>query len=128
MATKKTPFSIRKRLDSFRYAGKGFAVLTAYEHNFRIHLIATLIALILGFWLKISPVEWCVIIFAIGIVLCAEALNTAIEVLCDRVTTDNDPLIGRAKDIAAAGVLFTATAALLTGIIIFLPKLILLLE
>ena len=117
-------FSFRSRFRSFRFAGQGIRALARYEHNFRIHICAALIALCLGFLLNISTVEWCLIIFAIAMVLGAEALNTALEVICDKITTERDPLVGRAKDVSAAGVLFVAISALIVGILIFLPKII----
>lgn len=123
---RREPFSYKKRIKAFKYAGRGFALLAAYEHNFRIHLFAALVAIILGFLLYVSTTEWCLIILCIGGVLTAEALNTSLEVLCNRVTKNRDTLIGKAKDIAAAGVSFTALAALIVGILIFLPKLLLL--
>ena len=116
--------TIRRRLQSFKYAGKGFTHLASCERNFQIHLCAAIIAILLGFVLEISANEWCIIIICIGSVFCSEALNTAIELLADRITTNRDHLIGKAKDVAAAGVTFTAVASLAVGLIIFLPKLI----
>lgn len=52
----------------------------------------------------------------------AEGFNTAIEKLADRVTREQDPLIGAAKDVAAGAVLLMAVASVVVGLIIFLPK------
>lgn len=60
---------------------------------------------------------------AISLVMSMEAMNTAMEVLCNRVTAERDPQIGNAKDVAAGAVLFAAIGASLTGLIVFVPKL-----
>lgn len=52
----------------------------------------------------------------------AEAFNTAVEKLADRVTREKDPLIATAKDVAAGAVLLMVLAAVVVGCIIFLPK------
>jgi diacylglycerol kinase (ATP) len=52
----------------------------------------------------------------------AEAFNSAIEKLCDKVEAEQDPVIGKVKDMAAAGVLFMALAAAIVGCMVFLPK------
>ena len=60
-----------------------------------------------------------------GAVLTAEAMNSAVEAIADLVSPEFHPLVKKAKDVAAAGVLMTAIAAAAAGLIIFLPKLIL---
>lgn len=123
----KQPFSWKKRLRSFRYAFNGIASLFVSEHNARIHAAAAVVAVALGIWLRISSTEWAVVALCIGGVLAAEALNSAVEALCDKVSPGFDPLIGRAKDFAAAGVLLTAFGAAAAGLLIFLPKLLIML-
>ena len=68
--------------------------------------------------------EWLWIIAAIGIVFMAELFNTALEVLVDMISPNYNPKAGIIKDISAAIVLIAAFMALLTGILILLPKLI----
>lgn len=119
----KEKFSFKGRIKSFKYAGNGAKHLFLNEHNFRIHIGATILAVILGILLSISPTEWCIVVLCIGSVLCAEGLNTAIEIICDRVNPEYDEAIKKAKDISAASVTFVALVALIVGIIIFLPKL-----
>ncbi|MDE6193784.1 MAG: diacylglycerol kinase family protein [Muribaculaceae bacterium] len=118
-------FSIRKRLRSFRYAFSGIATLLRDEHNSRIHVFAMVCAIAAGFLLRISPTEWCVVVLCCGAVLTAEAMNSAVEAIADLVSPEFHPLVKKAKDVAAAGVLMTAIAAAVAGLIIFLPKLIL---
>lgn len=118
----KRPFSLKDRLKSFTYAFQGWKVLIEQEHNARIHLVAAVFAVAAGFILKISSLEWIIIIFAVFLVLAGEALNSAIEYICNFVSPQYHDLIKKVKDLAALAVLFIAIAAFLSGCIIFLPK------
>jgi diacylglycerol kinase len=115
---------VKRLFHSFRHAFRGLSVAYKTQPNFRLHLLATVVALALGVFIRISLGEWAALIIVIALVLGAELFNTALEFLADRITTDQDPLIGKAKDISAAAVLVLALAAALTGALIFLPKLI----
>jgi diacylglycerol kinase len=117
------PFSVRRRLSSFRHAFRGIATLLREQHNARIHLLATAVVLGLGFALDVTRQEWLLLLFAIGLVWLAEALNSALEYLCDAAVPDQHELIGRAKDTAAAGVLIASAIALVVGALVFLPRL-----
>ncbi|MGH2645356.1 MAG: diacylglycerol kinase family protein, partial [Chitinophagaceae bacterium] len=94
------------------------------EHNVWIHSVAAILAVILGFLLKISALEWVGVLFAIGLVLAAEALNTCIEKIMDRLLPDQDETVKYVKDLAAGAVLMAAIVAAIIGVIIFLPKII----
>ena len=122
---KKEKFSISKRIRSFGYAFSGIATLLRDEHNSRIHLFAMVCVIVCGFIFDISATEWCVVALCCGGVLMAEAMNSAVEALADLVSPEFHPLIKKAKDVGAAGVLMMAIAAASAGLIIFLPKLIL---
>ncbi|MBD5419406.1 MAG: diacylglycerol kinase family protein [Bacteroides sp.] len=117
----KSDWNINKRVKSFGYAFKGIAALFS-QPNACIHACVTAIVIICGVWLGLSDWEWCVVALCIGGVLMAEAFNTAIEALADKISPDFDPLIGKAKDIAAGAVLIFVFAAVAAGLIIFLPK------
>lgn len=121
---KKEKFSIVKRLRSFGYAFNGIATLLRDEHNSRIHMVAMVCVVVFGFVLGISPAQWCVVALCCGGVLMAEAMNSAIEALADLVSPEFHPLVKKAKDVAAAGVLMMAIAAATSGLIIFLPKIV----
>ncbi len=108
-----------KLIDSFRYALAGIRYGWREHRNFRIHCLACLSVLALGFYLGISTWEWMAVVLACGLVLCSELLNSSLETLSDAVTREQNELIGRAKDIAAAGVLVASLAAAATGIIVF---------
>ena len=121
---KKEKFSIRKRARSFLYAFIGIRTMLRDEHNSRIHVFAMICAVLLGFILRLSSIEWCVVALCCGGVLMAEAMNSAVEALADLVSPDFNPLVKKAKDVGAAGVLMMAIAAATAGLIIFLPKLV----
>ncbi len=121
---KQEKFSLKKRLKSFGYAFNGIATLLHDEHNSRIHVAIMTAVIIFGFALGLSSTEWCIVALCCGAVLMAEAMNSAIEAIADLVSPEYHPLIKKAKDVAAAGVLMMAIAAATVGIIIFLPKLI----
>ena len=112
---------VLKMLRSFKYAFNGVGILIQ-ENNTRFHLLATIIACLSGVYLGLSHVEWVLILIQIGLVLGAEAFNTAIEKLCNFVSPTHHTLIGQVKDLAAAGVLITSCIAAIIGIVIFLPK------
>jgi diacylglycerol kinase (ATP) len=112
---------VLKMLRSFRHAIRGLKFLLE-ENNFKFHLLASVIVLLAGFYVKLSNTEWVIIVTQIGLVSAAETFNTAIEKLCDFVSPEHQPLIGKVKDLAAAAVLIVSVVAVIVGIIIFLPK------
>ncbi len=120
---KKKPFSVKDRLKSFKYAINGLKLLVKTEHNARIHLAVGLLAITLGLLLQLSSLEWAVVFIVVGLVLMAELFNSAIEFLADFASPGYADLIGKAKDLAAGGVLVASLLAAVVGVIIFLPKL-----
>jgi len=118
------PFSISQRLKSFKYAFAGLITLFIEEHNARIHLLGAVVAVILGFVLKISLGEWIALVIVMGLVFICELFNTSLEALADFVSPGKHPQIKKVKDLAAAAVFISALSALITGIIIFIPKII----
>lgn len=98
-------------------------MLLASQTNARIHLVATVLVVTLAFWLRVSLGDWCWLVVAMALVWTSEALNTAVELLGDAVSGGaRHEVVGRAKDVAAAGVLVAAMAAALIGVIIFWPR------
>lgn len=118
------PFSIRARIRSFKYAITGIRKLIASEHNAWIHCLVVVVVTTCGFIFGITATEWIIIVLCFGVVLGAEALNTAIEKLVDLVSPEWNSKAGDIKDLASAGVLFCAIAAAIVGLIIFLPYII----
>ncbi|MFO1485801.1 MAG: diacylglycerol kinase family protein [Verrucomicrobiaceae bacterium] len=108
---------------SFGPAWSGLAWAMREQRNLRAHALFTSLAMVFGWWLQIEAWEWCAVMLASGLVWVAELLNTALEVLADRVSREREESIRRVKDTAAAAVLLAAVAAFIVGLIIFLPKL-----
>ncbi|MGN7786767.1 diacylglycerol kinase [Niabella sp. 22666] len=117
-------FSIKKMLRSFGYAVSGLRAVARSEQNFRIHLLLAALAILLGWGLNISMLDWVLIIGCIAAVMGAETMNTAIEKLCDVVSPQYHDKIKVVKDLAAAAVLIVSIGALITGGIIFIPRII----
>ena len=110
-------------LRSFRHAFRGVAELFLTQRNSKAHLIASVVAVGLGAWCRLTAAEWRWIVACLAAVWAAEAFNSAIEFLADRVTRETDPLIRQAKDLAAAGVLFVSIGAAVIGLSVFWPHL-----
>lgn len=124
---KNNGFTLRKRLKSFTYAFHGIGLLIQNEHNAWIHCFAACCVIIAGWYFNLNTTEWIAVIFAIGMVLAGEAINSSIEVLCDLVSPEYNEAIKRTKDLAAGAVLLLAIAAAAIGCLIFFPKIFLLL-
>lgn len=108
------------RLRSVGFALKGLVTLIQTQANAQLHLIATVGVLIVGYFLRFNGSEWIAILLCIGLVWAAEALNTALEFLCNEVDTNHRSGIGRAKDVAAAGVLIAALISItVAGVILW---------
>ena len=114
----------KKLRHSFQYAFSGMADMLLEESNARIHCVITVLVVIAGFLFRISAMEWIGVALSIGLVICAEAFNTAIERLADVVQPEQDSRIRDVKDLAAAAVLLCALAAAAVGLIVFVPKII----
>jgi len=121
--SEKKRFSIIGRAKSFKHAFRGISILLKTQPNFWIHIIAGIIVVKLGLWLHISEGEWAILVLAIGIVLAAEAFNTAIEIDIDLTSPEYHPYARDTKDVAAGAVLITVIVAIVVGCIIFVPKL-----
>jgi diacylglycerol kinase (ATP) len=117
------PFSITGRLRSIVYAVRGVFLMLATQHSAWLHALATTATVSAGFYLGIDRMEWCWIVLAIVVVWTAEALNTAVELLADVTSPHYDPLIGKAKDVAAGAVLISAIGAVVVGLLVFGPHL-----
>ena len=94
----------------------------------KIHVLAATIVILLAFILKVSTHEWLILLLLIGLVIAAEVLNTSLENFVDLVTKKQDPLAGKVKDTAAGFVMVLAILSAIVGLIIFIPKFILLIE
>ena len=101
-------FSLVARAKSFTHAFRGIGIVVKSTHNFWVQIFFAIIAICLGFILKISNIEWIFIIFAIGLVFVTETINTAIEIDIDLTSPTYHPYARDTKDIAAGAVLISA--------------------
>lgn len=115
---------IKGRLQSFKYAFRGMWLLITTEDSIKVQFSIALLVTVLGFILEISAIEWMLQSLAIGLVLVAEALNTAIEEIANFVHPEYHKKIGLIKDIAAGAPAFAALTSLIIAGIIYTPKII----
>jgi len=94
------------------------------QHNAWIHATASVLVLIAGAILHLTPGEWCWLVIAIMSVWTAEALNTALEFLADVASHEFHPVVGRAKDVAAGAVLISAIGSVVIALLILGPRII----
>ena len=111
-----------KKIHNVRFALYGITIAWREEFSFRVEVVAAALVTLLGWYFAVSITEWLLIIITMGTVLCAEIFNTALEELCDKFKSDPDPHIAKIKDLAAGAVLIASAAALLVGVILFLPR------
>ncbi|MCH4208053.1 MAG: diacylglycerol kinase family protein [Solobacterium sp.] len=98
--------------------------LAAEDPSIRIQLILAALAVIVGFVLQLSSMEWIAVLICIGLVLCTEILNTAVEKLCNLYTEKTDERIRVIKDLAAGAVLSASVIALICAMVILVRHLI----
>ncbi len=115
-------FSLRARGQSFKYAFEGIKAFFKEEHNALIHLASTVMVVILSIALSVTIMEIIALTLSIGFVWVAEIINTAIEKTMDFISTERNNHIKVIKDLSAAAVLIAAVVALVTGLLVFIPK------
>ncbi|WP_066220616.1 diacylglycerol kinase [Formosa haliotis] len=119
---KKETFLVN-RIKSVGYAYKGAILLLKTESSIKIQFVIALCMTAAGFYFDISPTEWIFQTLAIGLIMTAEGLNTAIEAIADFIHPEHHSKIGFIKDVSAGAVFIAAIAAIIIGFIIYLPKL-----
>jgi diacylglycerol kinase (ATP) len=117
---------LRGRIRSLKFALKGMWILITTEDSIKAQLFFAFIATLLGFYFEISATEWAIQVIVIGLVLVAEAANTAIEEVADFIHPEFHEKIGLIKDIAAGAPSFAAFISLIVAGIIYVPKILLL--
>jgi diacylglycerol kinase (ATP) len=110
---------IWRTIYSFRHAGRGLAWALSSQANLRVHLVVAVVVLIAALLFRFSAIEFALLFVCISIVVAAELVNTAMEVLIDYAWPERHPMVGRAKDLAAAAVLLAATGTAVVGILLF---------
>ncbi len=114
---------MRSLAGAFANGFRGIGALLSTQRNSRVHLGATIAVVALGLWVGIGPSDWALLSIAIAAVWIAEAFNTALEFLSDAACPGRNPLVGRAKDVAAGAVIFASIGAVVVGLFVFVPAL-----
>ncbi len=112
----------KRFVNSFKYSFQGLQYAYKAEQSLMIHGMAVILVIIAGFVLKITLIEWLICFILMGIVLATELINTSIEAVIDLACPEIHPLAKIAKDTASAAVFVFSTVAFVSGLIIFLPK------
>jgi len=111
-----------KRLSkSFLYAIRGLIKTFKEEQNLRIQSVAGIVVIFLGFYFKVSSIEWVILILIIGLVLLMELANSAVERVTDVLKPRINNYVKEIKDIMAAAVMLASIVAVVIGLIIFIP-------
>lgn len=114
--------NLMRVLKSFKYALSGLIYAFKEEQNFRVHTVAAIVSIVLGFVLKISFFEWIAIVICISLVLMAELINTIFERIVDILKPRLHPYAEKIKDMMAGIVVVAAALSLVLALLIFLPK------
>lgn len=112
---------IGRLIKSFKYAIHGLIKTFKEEQNFKIHSSIALLVIVLGFYFKITRIEWMMIIFIIVLVMLMELANSAVERIADVLKPRLDTYVKEIKDISAAMVLLSSLLAIGLGILVFWP-------
>lgn len=118
-----TKFKSQGFSNTFKNARKGFRLVLKSEMNIRVHIAIATLVLFLAVLLKFSVIEFCLLLFVIGLVIVSEMLNTAIEFTLDSIYHNRySKMVGMAKDISAGAVMFATIISILVGILLFGSK------
>ncbi len=120
----KNKFSMIARIKSANNAWRGISIFFKTTHNAWLQVFFAILATYLGFILQISNTEWLVIILTIGLVFITEAINTAIEIDINLTSPEFHPYARDTKDVAAGAVLIAVILSIIVAILVFLPKII----
>lgn len=114
----------KRFIKSFGYSIDGLKYAYKYEQSMTIHFIMVIFVIAAGFFLKISLFEWLICFMLMGLVMATELINTSIEAVVDLTCPEIHPLAKIAKDTASAAVFVFSVVAAISGLIIFIPKII----
>ena len=112
----------KKLINSFKYAIEGIVSSFKTERNMKIHIFIMILVIIAGIILKISALDWIILVIMFALVISAELFNTTFETVVDMITKERNEKAKLANDIAAGAVLVLAIGSIIVGLIIFIPK------
>ena len=104
---------------SFYHAFEGIYRAVRREGHLRFHIMIAVLISIFAYFYGISRTEWAVLVLAIGAVIGAELMNTAVEKAVDTTTDEIKPSAKLSKDAAAGAVLLSAVFSVVIGICLF---------
>lgn len=114
---------ITSRIHAFGHAFRGWGHVLKTQQNAWIHSLVASLVIALGLWLRISTVEWAILVITIAMVFTAEFINTSIEAVVDLASPTHHPLAKVGKDVGAGAVLVAALSAIIVGLLILGPPL-----
>ena len=109
---------MKKRIESFSHAIRGIAEFIRLGANAKIQLLAAFAITVTGLLLDFGTYDWIAVVLCIGMVLSAEAMNTAVEQLADALHPERDERIRVVKDVAAGAILITAMVSVVVAILV----------
>ena len=113
--------NIKRLAKSFKYAFQGLVKTFREEQNLKLQTGIALLAVILAIFFRISRLEWCFLVFTIGLVILMEIANSAVERITDVLKPRINSYVKEIKDIMAAAVMLSSIVAIIIGLIIFFP-------
>ena len=108
-----------RTIKSFKYAWNGLRTTWKEESNFRVEILAAFLVILSIFIFNFSLLESALLVFAITLVLVSEIINTIVEDLCNKIESNQDQVIGKIKDMAAAFVLLSSVCSVVIACLVF---------
>jgi diacylglycerol kinase len=121
--SKQPPNFFISRAQAFRNAFRGLWYVVRTQHNAWLHAFASILVLLMAWWLHVSTSDWAALLLTIALVWTAEFINTALEAVVDLASPQQHPLAKVGKDVGAAAVLIAALTSILVGLLILGPPL-----
>ncbi len=118
----KKKMGLKRFFKSFVYSWAGLKYAFKFEQNMLVHALATIVVIVAGVLLKLTMIEWLLVLLVIGLVIATELINTSIEAVVDLACPEIHPLAKIAKDTASASVFVFAITALIVGLLVFVPN------
>lgn len=120
----KKKFGFTRLFNAFKYSFDGLKYAYRFEQSMTIHIVTALVVTIVGLFVGLSLMEWLFVLMIMGFVMATELVNTSLEAVVDLITPEYHPLAKIAKDTASAAVLVFSSVAFISGLILFVPKII----
>jgi len=109
--------------EKFRCAFRGLRRGVRGQKSFLAHFALAAAVVVCAALMRVSLLEWCILLSSITVVLTAEMLNSALEWMARAISDEEHDYLGTALDIGAAAVLIASLGASLVGLIVFLHRL-----